>query len=133
MPRQEGSIGSNGDNDHTDYHYQPDVHLINDIGSFIFHLYSWFKNIEIELLLMNPAAPSKIHECEDTMKQLKDMAVSIRSHKNRSKDVIDSLEILFNESEMSLTSSIVVIKEKITDLKEIIERVTTLLNKLRID
>ena len=133
MPRQEGSIGSNGDNDHTDYHYQPDVHLINDIGSFIFHLYSWFKNIEIELLLMNPAAPSKIHECEDTMKQLKDMAVSIRSHKNRSKDVIDKLEILFNENEMILTSSIVVIKEKITDLKEIIERVTTLLNKLRID
>ena len=67
------------------------------------------------------------------MKQLKDMAVSIRSHKNRSKDVIDSLEILFNENEMILTSSIVVIKEKITDLKEIIERVNTLFNKLRID
>ena len=137
MPRQEGSIGSNGNDDHTNYHYQPDVHLINDIawdiGSFIFHIYSWFEHIEIELLLMNPAAPSKIHKCEDNMKQLKDMAVSIRSHKNRSKDVIDNLEILFNENEMILTSSIVVIKEKITDLKEIIERVTTLLNKLRID
>ena len=80
---------------------------------FIFHIYSWFEHIEIELLLMNPAAPSKIHECEDTMKQLKDMAVSIRSHKNRSKDVIDSLEILFNENEMSLTNSIVIIKEKL--------------------
>ena len=73
----------------------------------------WSENIEIELLLMNPAAHSKIHECEDTMKQLKDMAVSIRIHKNRSKDVIDSLEILFNENEMSLTNSIVIIKEKL--------------------
>ena len=140
MPRQEGSIGSNGNDDQTNYHHQPgeeDAHLINDIaweiGSFIFHIYSWFENIEIELLLMNPAAHSKIHECEDTKKQLKDIAVSIRSHKNRSKDVIDSLEILFIENEMILTSSIVVIKEKITDLKEIIERVTTLLNKLRIE
>ena len=55
MPRQEGSIGSNGNDDQTDYHHQPG--LISDIaweiGSFVFHIYSWFEHIEIELLLMN--------------------------------------------------------------------------------
>ena len=135
MPRQEGSIGNNGNDDHTNYHYQPDVHLINDIawdiGSFIFHMYSWFEHIEIELLLMNPA----VHECEDTMKQLKNMAVSIRSHKNRSRDVIDSLDILFNENEEveEIATTIVIIKGKITDLEEIIERVSKLVNKLGIE
>ena len=62
MPRQEGSIGSNG---------EEDVHLINniawEIGSFIFHIYSWFEHIKTELLLMSPA----VQESEDTMKQLK--------------------------------------------------------------
>ena len=60
MPRQEGSIGSNGNDDQTNYHHQPggeDARLINDIaweiGSFVFHIYSWFEHIEIELLLMN--------------------------------------------------------------------------------
>ena len=137
MPRQEGSIGSNGNDDQTNYHHQPgreDAHLINDIaweiGSFIFYIYSWFEQIEIELLLMNPA----IHECEDNMK-LKNMAVSIQSHKNRSKDVIDSLDILFNENEEveEIATTIVIIKEKITDLEEIIERVSTLVNKLGIE
>ena len=135
MPRQEGSIGSNGNDDHTNYHYQPDVHLINDIawdiGSFIFYIYSWFEQIEIELLLMNPA----VHECEDNMEQLKNMAVSIQSHKNRSRDVIDSLDILFNENEEveEIATTIVIIKEKITELEEIIERVSTLVNKLGIE
>ena len=132
MPRQEGSIGSNSNDDQTDYHHQPG--LINDIaweiGSFVFHIYSWFEDIEIELLLMNPA----VHECEDNMK-LKNMAVSIQSHKNRSKDVIDSLDILFNENEEveEIATTIVIIKEKITDLEEIIERVSTLVNKLGIE
>ena len=142
MPRQEGSIGSNGNDDQTNYHHQPggeDAHLINDIaweiGSFIFHIYSWFEHIEIELLLMNPA----VHECEDNMEQLKNMAVSIRSHKNRSRDVIDSLEILFNENEavaksnVNLATTIVIIKGKITDLEENIERVSMLVNRLGID
>ena len=135
MHRQEGSIGSNGNDDHTNYHYQPDVHLINDIawdiGSFIFYIYSWFEQIEIELLLMNPA----VHECEDNMEQLKNMAVSIQSHKNRSRDVIDSLDILFNENEEveEIATTIVIIKEKITELEEIIERVSTLVNKLGIE
>ena len=132
MPRQEGSIGSNGNDDQTDYHHQPG--LINDIaweiGSFVFHIYSWFEDIEIELLLMNPA----VHECEDNMK-LKNMAVSIQSHKNRSRDVIDSLDILFNENEEveEIATTIVIIKEKITELEEIIERVSTLVNKLGIE
>ena len=132
MPRQEGSIGSNSNDDQTDYHHQPG--LISDIaweiGSFVFHIYSWFEDIEIELLLMNPA----VHECEDNMK-LKNMAVSIQSHKNRSKDVIDSLDILFNENEEveEIATTIVIIKEKITDLEEIIERVSTLVNKLGIE
>ena len=132
MPRQEGSIGSNGNDDQTDYHHQPG--LINDIaweiGSFVFHIYSWFEDIEIELLLMNPA----IHECEDNMK-LKNMAVSIQSHKNRSRDVIDSVDILFNENEEveEIATTIVIIKEKITELEEIIERVSTLVNKLGIE
>ena len=132
MPRQEGSIGSNGNDDQTDYHHQPG--LINDIaweiGSFVFHIYSWFEHIETELLLMNPA----VHECEDNMK-LKNMAVSIQSHKNRSKDVIDSLDILFNENEEveEIATTIVIIKEKITELEEIIERVSTLVNKLGIE
>ena len=138
MPRQEGSIGSNGNDDQTNYHHQPggeDAHLINDIaweiGSFIFHIYSWFEHIEIELLLMNPA----VHECEDNMEQLKNMAVSIQSHKNRSRDVIDSLDILFNENEEveEIATTIVIIKGKITDLEEIIERVSTLVNKLGIE
>ena len=133
MPRQEGSIGSNGNDDQTDYHHQPG--LINDIaweiGSFVFHIYSWFEHIEIELLLMNPA----VHECEDNMEQLKNMAVSIQSHKNRSRDVIDSLDILFNENEEveEIATTIVIIKGKITDLEEIIERVSTLVNKLGIE
>ena len=132
MPRQEGSIGSNGNDDQTDYHHQPG--LINDIaweiGSFVFHIYSWFEHIETELLLMNPA----VNECEDNMK-LKNMAVSIQSHKNRSRDVIDSLDILFNENEEveEIATTIVIIKEKITDLEEIIERVSTLVNKLGIE
>ena len=132
MPRQEGSIGSNGNDDQTDYHHQPG--LINDIaweiGSFVFHIYSWFEHIETELLLMNPA----VHKCEDNMK-LKNMAVSIQSHKNRSRDVIDSLDILFNENEEveEIATTIVIIKEKITDLEEIIERVSTLVNKLGIE
>ena len=138
MPRQEGSIGSNGNDDQTNYHHQPgveDAHLINDIaweiGSFVFHIYSWFEHIEIELLLMNPA----VHECEDNMEQLKNMAVSIQSHKNRSRDVIDSVDILFNENEEveEIATTIVIIKEKITDLEEIIERVSTLVNKLGIE
>ena len=138
MPRQEGSIGSNGNDDQTNYHHQPggeDAHLINDIaweiGSFIFHIYSWFEHIEIKLLLMNPA----VHECEDNMEQLKNMAVSIQSHKNRSRDVIDSLDILFNENEEveEIATTIVIIKGKITDLEEIIERVSTLVNKLGIE
>ena len=138
MPRQEGSIGSNSNDDQTNYHHQPggeDAHLINDItweiGSFIFHIYSWFEHIEIELLLMNPA----VHECEDNMEQLKNMAVSIQSHKNRSRDVIDSLDILFNENEEveEIATTIVIIKGKITDLEEIIERVSTLVNKLGIE
>ena len=133
MPRQEGSIGSNGNDDQTDYHHQPG--LINDIaweiGSFVFHIYSWFEHIEIELLLMNPA----VHECKDNMEQLKNMAVSIQSHKNRSRDVIDSLDILFNENEEveEVATTIVIIKGKITDLEEIIERVSTLVNKLGIE
>ena len=133
MPRQEGSIGSNGNDDQTDYHHQPG--LINDIaweiGSFVFHIYSWFEHIEIELLLMNPA----VHECKDNMEQLKNMAVSIQSHKNRSRDVIDSLDILFNENEEveEIATTIVIIKGKITDLEEIIERVSTLVNKLGIE
>ena len=138
MPHQEGSIGSNGNDDQTNYHHQPgveDAHLINDIaweiGSFVFHIYSWFEHIEIELLLMNPA----VHECEDNMEQLKNMAVSIQSHKNRSRDVIDSVDILFNENEEveEIATTIVIIKEKITDLEEIIERVSTLVNKLGIE
>ena len=138
MPRQEGSIGSNGNDDQTNYHHQPggeDARLINDIaweiGSFIFHIYSWFEHIEIELLLMNPA----VHECEDNMEQLRNMAVSIQSHRNRSRDVIDSLDILFNENKEveEIATTIVIIKGKITDLEEIIERVSTLVNKLGIE
>ena len=80
---------------------------------------------------MNPA----VHECEDNMEQLKNMAVSIQSHKNRSRDVIDSLDILFNENEEveEIATTIVIIKEKITELEEIIERVSTLVNKLGIE
>ena len=133
MPRQEGSIGSNSNDDQTDYHHQPG--LISDIaweiGSFVFHIYSWFEHIETELLLMNSA----VHECENNMEQLKNMAISIQSHKNRSRDVIDSVDILFNENEEveEIATTIVIIKEKITELEEIIERVSTLVNKLGIE
>ena len=63
------------------------------------------------------------------------MAVSIQSHKNRSRDVIDSVDILFNENEEveEIATTIVIIKEKITELEEIIERVSTLVNKLGIE
>ena len=45
------------------------------------------------------------------------------------------MDILFNENEEveEIATTIVIIKEKITDLEEIIERVNTLVNKLRRD
>ena len=77
----------------------------------------------------------RLHNWSDDMEQLKNMAVSIQSHKNRSRDVIDSLDILFNENEEveEIATTIVIIKGKITDLEEIIERVSTLVNKLGIE
>ena len=100
-----------------------------EIGNLLFYILAWFE--EIETTLSNLTTP--IPENTDTAnKKLDDLVTSIRSHKNRSQDVISSLETLFNDNDeaskldLSLAGSIVILREKITDLREIIERVDTL-------
>ena len=100
-----------------------------EIGNLLFYILAWFE--EMETTLSNLTTP--IPENTDTAnKELDDLVTSIRSHKNRSQDVISSLETLFNDNDeaskldLSLAGSIVILREKITDLREIIERVDTL-------
>ena len=106
---------------------------VNDIawriGNLLFYILDWFE--EIETRLSNLATP--IPENTDAEnKELDDLIIRIRSHKNRSQDVINSLETLFSDNDkaskldLSLAGSIVILREKITDLREIIERVDTL-------
>ena len=100
-----------------------------EIGNLLFYILAWFE--EMETTLSNLTTP--LPENTDTAnKELDDLVTSIRSHKNRSQDVISSLETLFNDNDeaskldLSLAGSIFILREKITDLREIIERVDTL-------
>ena len=106
---------------------------VNDIawqiGNLLFYILAWFE--EIETRLSNLATP--IPENTDAVnKELDDLFIRIRSHKNRSQDVINSLETLFSDNDkaskldLSLAGSIVILREKITDVREIIQKVDTL-------
>ena len=106
---------------------------VNDIawqiGNLLFYILDWFE--EIETRLSNLATP--IPENTDAVnKELDDLIIRIRSHKNRSQDVINSLETLFSDNDkaskldLSLAGSIVILREKITDVREIIQKVDTL-------
>ena len=106
---------------------------VNDIawqiGNLLFYILDWFE--EIETRLSNLATP--IPENTDAVnKELDDLFIRIRSHKNRSQDVINSLETLFSDNDkaskldLSLAGSIVILREKITDVREIIQKVDTL-------
>ena len=106
---------------------------VNDIawqiGNLLFYILAWFE--EIETRLSNLATP--IPENTDAEnKELDDLIIRIRSHKNRSQDVINSLETLFSDNDkaskldLSLAGSIVILREKITDVREIIQKVDTL-------
>ena len=106
---------------------------VNDIawqiGNLLFYILDWFE--EIETRLSNLATP--IPENTDAEnKELDDLIIRIRSHKNRSQDVINSLETLFSDNDkaskldLSLAGSIVILREKITDVREIIQKVDTL-------
>ena len=106
---------------------------VNDIawqiGNLLFYILAWFE--EIETRLSNLATP--IPENTDAEnKELDDLIIRIRSHKNRSQDVINSLETLFSDNDkaskldLTLAGSIVLLREKITDVREIIQKVDTL-------
>ena len=106
---------------------------VNDIawqiGNLLFYILAWFE--EIETRLSNLATP--IPENTDAVnKELDDLFIRIRSHKNRSQDVINSLETLFSDNDkaskldLSLAGSIAILREKITDVREIIQKVDTL-------
>ena len=106
---------------------------VNDIawqiGNLLFYILAWFE--EIETRLSNLATP--IPENTDAVnKELDDLFIRIRSHKNRSQDVINSLETLFSDNDkaskldLTLAGSIVILREKITDVREIIQKVDTL-------
>ena len=106
---------------------------VNDIawqiGNLLFYILAWFE--EIETRLSNLATP--IPENTDAEnKELDDLIIRIRSHKNRSQDVINSLETLFSDNDkaskldLTLAGSIVILREKITDVREIIQKVDTL-------
>ena len=106
---------------------------VNDIawqiGNLLFYILAWFE--EIETRLSNLATP--IPENTDAEnKELDDLIIRIRSHKNRSQDVINSLETLFSDNDkaskldLTLAGSIALLREKITDVREMIQKVDTL-------
>ena len=86
------------------------------------------------MLLLTPPTPESIGIAN---KKFKDLVISIKSHEGRSQDVINSLETLFNDNEeaakldLSFASNIVTLREKITDLREITERINTLVKRRR--
>ena len=105
-----------------------------EIGNFLYYIHSWFEQIETTLLHLTPPEPENI---DTANKELNDLVISIKSHKGRSQDVINSLETLFSNNEeaakldLSVASNIVTLREKITDLREITERINTLVKRRR--